>query len=111
MSLSIGANVNPLTARDKVPASRDFGTAAAQRPPADQDQTRVRERDEKERDAIAVTTPRSTTPSDAEGRIQNAFFAAAAANRVKAQMSEQPALAVMAQANASPQAILALLRA
>ena len=110
MSLSIGANVNPLSARDKVPASRDLETGAAQRSPADQDQTRVRERNEKEPDAIALTTPRHTTPSDAEGRIQNAFVAAEAANRVKTQMSEQPGLAVMAQAHSSPQAVLALLR-
>lgn len=110
MSLSIGANVNSLTARDKVPASRDFETGAAARSPADQDQTRVRDRDEKGRDAIAVTTSRRTAPSDAEGRIQNAFFAAEAANRLKAHMAERPAQAVMAQAHASPQAVLALLR-
>lgn len=111
MSLSIGANVNSLTAREKVTASHDFQTGAAQPSPADPDQTRVRDQDEKKRDAIALTTPRNTTPWEAEGRIQNAFFAAETANRVKTQMSEGPAQAVMAQAHASPQAVLALLRA
>lgn len=111
MSLSIGANVNSATVQEKVPASRDTESAATQRPPAGPDQDRVRAPDEKERDAIALTARRPTTPPAAEGRIQNAIFAAAAASRVKTQMSEQPAMAVMAQANASPQAVLALLRA
>jgi flagellin len=107
VSLSIGAHVNSLTAHEKVQPSRDVESAAAQRPP---DQNGVPAPDEREKDAIALTARRHTAPPAAEERIRNAAFAAEAANHVKTQMSEQPALAVMAQANASPQAVLALLR-
>ncbi len=46
----------------------------------------------------------------ADSRIRDADIAAEAANLTKAQVMEQASLAAMAQANASPQAVLALLR-
>ncbi|MCC7175678.1 MAG: hypothetical protein IT159_10825 [Bryobacterales bacterium] len=49
--------------------------------------------------------------SAAEARIRDADIAAEAANLTKAQVLEQASLAAMAQANASPQSVLALLRA
>ncbi len=48
--------------------------------------------------------------SAAESRIRDADVAAEAANLTKAQVLQQASLAAMAQANASPQAVLALLR-
>jgi flagellin len=48
--------------------------------------------------------------SAAEARIRDADIAAEAANLTKVQVLEQASLAAMAQANASPQAVLALLR-
>lgn len=49
--------------------------------------------------------------SAAESRIRDADVAAEAANLTKAQVMQQASLAAMAQANAAPQAVLALLRA
>jgi flagellin len=46
----------------------------------------------------------------AESRIRDADIAAEAANLTKAQVLEQASLAAMAQANSSPQSVLALLR-
>jgi flagellin len=48
--------------------------------------------------------------SAAESRIRDADVAAEAANLTKAQVMQQASLAAMAQANAAPQAVLALLR-
>jgi flagellin-like hook-associated protein FlgL len=48
--------------------------------------------------------------SAAEARIRDADIAAEAANLTKVQVLEQASLAAMAQANASPQSVLALLR-
>jgi len=48
--------------------------------------------------------------SAAESRIRDADVAAEAANLTKAQVLQQASLAAMAQANAAPQAVLALLR-
>jgi len=48
--------------------------------------------------------------SAAESRLRDADMAAEAANLTKAQVMQQASLAAMAQANAAPQAVLALLR-
>jgi flagellin len=48
--------------------------------------------------------------SAAESRIRDADIAAEASNLTKAQVLQQASLAAMAQANATPQAVLALLR-
>jgi flagellin len=61
--------------------------------------------------AIQLAQSQISSFSAAESRIRDADIAAEAANLTKAQVLEQASLAAMAQANASPQAVLALLRA
>jgi flagellin len=61
--------------------------------------------------AIQLAQSQIASFSAAESRIRDADIAAEAANLTKAQVLEQSSLAAMAQANASPQAVLALLRA
>lgn len=109
MSLSVGTNVSSRVAQQNVPATRDVQSQAAQRSSGDQD--RIPDGDAKRSDAVTLTPSRNSTPPAAEARIQNAVAAAEAASRAKAQMIEQPAAAIMAQAHATPQAVLAALRA
>jgi flagellin len=61
--------------------------------------------------AIQLAQSQISSFSAAESRIRDADIAAEAANLTKAQVLEQASLAAMAQANSSPQAVLALLRA
>jgi flagellin len=61
--------------------------------------------------AIQLAQSQIGSFSAAESRIRDADVAAEAANLTKAQVLEQASLAAMAQANASPQSVLALLRA
>jgi flagellin len=61
--------------------------------------------------AIQLAQSQIASFSAAESRIRDADIAAEAANLTKAQVLEQASLAALAQANASPQAVLALLRA
>lgn len=60
--------------------------------------------------AIGLATSQITSFSAAESRIRDADMAAEAANLTKAQILEQSSVAAMAQANAAPQAVLALLK-
>ncbi|MFB3776008.1 MAG: flagellin [Bryobacteraceae bacterium] len=60
--------------------------------------------------AIQLAQSQIASFSAAEARIRDADIAAEAANLTKVQVLEQASLAAMAQANASPQAVLALLR-
>ncbi|MCL6545775.1 MAG: flagellin [Bryobacteraceae bacterium] len=60
--------------------------------------------------AIQLAQSQIASFSAAESRLRDADIAAEAANLTKAQVMEQASLAAMAQANASPQAVLALLR-
>jgi flagellin-like hook-associated protein FlgL len=60
--------------------------------------------------AIQLAQSQVASFSAAESRLRDADIAAEAANLTKAQVMEQASLAAMAQANASPQAVLALLR-
>jgi flagellin len=60
--------------------------------------------------AIQLASSQVTSFSAAEARIRDADMAAEAANLTKAQVLQQASLAAMAQANAAPQAVLALLK-
>lgn len=60
--------------------------------------------------AIGLATSQITSFSAAESRIRDADMAAEAANLTKAQILSQSSIAAMAQANAAPQAVLALLK-
>lgn len=60
--------------------------------------------------AIQLAQSQISNYSAAESRIRDADVAAEAANLTKAQVMQQASLAAMAQANAAPQAVLALLR-
>lgn len=60
--------------------------------------------------AIALAQSQIASYSAAESRLRDADMAAEAANLTKAQVMQQASLAAMAQANAAPQAVLALLR-
>lgn len=60
--------------------------------------------------AIQLAQSQLSSFSAAESRIRDADVAAEAANLTKAQVMQQASLAAMAQANAAPQAVLALLR-
>jgi flagellin len=60
--------------------------------------------------SIQLAQSQISSFSAAESRIRDADVAAEAANLTKAQVLEQASLAAMAQANASPQSVLALLR-
>jgi flagellin len=60
--------------------------------------------------AVNLANSQLASFSAAESRIRDADMAAEAANLTKAQVMQQASLAAMAQANAAPQAILALLR-
>jgi flagellin len=59
---------------------------------------------------IEVAGVQNENLSAARSRIQDAGFAAETANLTRAQILQQAGLASLAQANASPQAVLALLR-
>jgi flagellin len=59
---------------------------------------------------IQLAQSQISSYSAAESRIRDADVAAEAANLTKAQVLQQASLAAMAQANAAPQAVLALLR-
>lgn len=61
--------------------------------------------------AVNLAHAQLSSFSAAESRIRDADMASEAANLTKAQVMQQASLAAMAQANAAPQAILALLRA
>ncbi len=60
--------------------------------------------------SILLAQSQISSYSSAESRIRDADVAAEAANLTKAQVMQQASLAAMAQANAAPQAVLALLR-
>ena len=60
--------------------------------------------------AIDLANSQVTNLSSAESQIRDADVAAEAANLSKAQVLQQSSIAAMAQANAAPQAILALLK-
>ena len=60
--------------------------------------------------AIGLASSQITSFSAAQSRIRDADMAAEAANLTKAQVLQQASLAAMAQANAAPQAVLALLK-
>jgi flagellin len=59
--------------------------------------------------AISLATSQSTNISSAESQLRDADVATEAANLTKSQVLEQSSVAALAQANASPQAILKLL--
>lgn len=109
MSLSVGNNVSSPVPQQNVPANRDVPSQATQRSSGDQD--RVRDGDAKSGDAVTLSPSRNSTQPAAEGRIQNAVVAAQAASRAQTQMIEQSGAAIMSQAHATPQAVLAALRA
>ncbi|HLK49918.1 MAG TPA: flagellin [Bryobacteraceae bacterium] len=60
--------------------------------------------------AIGLANSQVTSFSAAQSRIRDADMAAEAANLTKAQILEQSSVAALAQANAAPQAVLALLK-
>jgi flagellin len=60
--------------------------------------------------AVQLAQSQVASFSAAESRIRDADIAAEAANLTKAQTLQQASLAALAQANAAPQAVLALLR-
>jgi len=60
--------------------------------------------------AIGLANSQITNFSSAESTIRDANVAQEAANLTKAQVLEQASVAAMAQANSSPQAVLALLK-
>ena len=60
--------------------------------------------------AISLANSQITNFSSAESRIRDADVAMEAANLTKAQVIQQASIAAMAQANSSPQAVLALLK-
>lgn len=60
--------------------------------------------------AIGLANSQVTSFSAAESRIRDADMASEAANLTKAQILSQSSIAAMAQANAAPQAVLALLK-
>jgi flagellin len=60
--------------------------------------------------SIQLAQSQISSYSAAESRIRDADVASEAANLTKAQVLQQSSLAAMAQANATPQAVLALLR-
>jgi hypothetical protein len=109
MSLSVDTKVNSPIAQQNVRATRDMQGQTTQRSSGDQD--RIPDGGEKRRDAVTLTPSRNPTSPGAEARIQSAGVASEAANRAKTRMIEQPAAAIVAQAHATPQAVLALLRA
>jgi len=59
--------------------------------------------------AISLATSQSTNISSAESQLRDADVATEAANLTKSQVLEQSSVAALAQANATPQAILKLL--
>ena len=59
---------------------------------------------------ISLANSQITNFSAAESRIRDADMASEAANLTKGQVLEQASIAAMAQANAAPQAVLALLK-
>jgi flagellin len=59
---------------------------------------------------ISLANSQITNFSAAQSRIRDADMAAEAANLTKGQVLEQASIAAMAQANAAPQAVLALLK-
>jgi len=60
--------------------------------------------------AINLASSQITNYSAAESQIRDADVAQQAANLTKAQVLQQAAIAAMAQANSSPQAVLKLLQ-
>ncbi len=60
--------------------------------------------------AIGLATTQITNLSAAESRIRDADLAEEAANLTRASIAQQAGVAALAQANAAPQAVLALLR-
>ena len=60
--------------------------------------------------AMDLANSQITNFSAAQSRIRDADVAAEAANLTKAQVLQQASIAAMAQANAAPQAVLALLK-
>ena len=109
MSLSVNTNINAPGAQKNVQATRDPQSPATQRPPANQE--KVSNGNPVPRDAVSLTPLPSPSPPAAQSRIQDASAATDAANRARTQMYEQPSAGVMAQAHASPQGVLAALRA
>jgi hypothetical protein len=103
VSLSVNTNINAPGAQKNVQAN------PAQRPPANQE--KVYDGNPVRRDAVSLTPLPNPSPAATSGRIQDAATATDAANRAKTQMYEQPSAGVMAQAHASPQGVLAALRA
>jgi hypothetical protein len=103
VSLSVNTNINAPGAQNNVQAN------PAQRPPANQE--KVPDGNSSRRDAVSLTPLPSHSPPAAQSRIQDAATATDAANRARTQMVEQPSAGVMAQAHASPQGVLAALRA
>ena len=103
MSLSVNTNINAPGAQKNVQAN------PAQRPPANQE--KVSDGNASRRDAVSLSPLPSPSPPAATSRIQDAATATDAANRARTQMYEQPSDGVMAQAHASPQGVLAALRA
>ncbi|MGO9096149.1 MAG: flagellin [Bryobacteraceae bacterium] len=103
MSLSVNTNINAPGAQNNVQAN------PAQRPPANQE--KVPDGNSSRRDAVSLTPLPSPSPPAAQSQIRDAATATDAANRAKTQMYEQPSAGVMAQAHASPQGVLAALRA
>ena len=103
MSLSVNTNINAPGAQKNVQAN------PAQRPPANPE--KVSDGNLPRRDAVSLTPLPSHSPPAAQSRIQDAATATDAANRARTQMYEQPSAGVMAQAHASPQGVLAALRA
>lgn len=60
--------------------------------------------------AIGLANSQITSFSAAQSRVRDADMAAEAANLTKAQILQQSSIAALAQANAAPQAVLALLK-
>jgi len=60
--------------------------------------------------AVSLANSQITNDSSAESQLRDADVATEAANLSKAQVLEQASVAAMAQANATPQAILKLLQ-
>ena len=65
------------------------------------------------RNLLLIGVPKGLSPiklSSSKGRIQDADFAAETSNLAKGQILQQAATAMLAQANASKQNVLALVR-
>jgi flagellin len=60
--------------------------------------------------AISLASTQVTNIAASESRIRDADLAAEAANLTKAQVLQRAGIAALAQANAAPQAVLALLQ-